>query len=1005
MVTRNCMCLLRAALVVLGLGFLVSPAVQAQTSTGGIRGYVTVDSTGAAVSAAEIQARNVSSGVTRTTTSRDDGSYNLPGLVPSTYELTVRHIGMAASSRRVVVQIGATALQNFAMGERVVEVEEITVTAAPVPETRTSEVATNITSAQIEALPSASRNFLDLAALAPGVTATEDRVNGGNRTFQGGGSSPNQSNVFVDGSSLKNDLTGGGVAGQDASRGNPFPRNAIQEYRVITQNFKAEYQKASSAIIVATTKSGGNVWSGSAFTEYQNKGLVAADSFDVANNVKKPDYSRYLMGLSAGGPIIRDRLHVFGSFEGNYQNRNATVAFTPPATGLFPSLDTVNLSQYNGGFTSPFRETLLFGKLSYAVSPKSTAEFSLSNRHETDVKDFGNLNVSRQSATNYRQNVGIATLKYNYFSGPVLNEANVTYQRFRRFPSPNTPGLISRIYHYPGQDAIIGSNRSTQDFTQKRLGFRDDLTYSGFQAGGQHIFKIGANVDFVTYDVIKRNSENPLFEYAENVNCHPVCNDTLANQLHFDYRTPYQLIYGTGVPGLNNKNNQLGIYLQDDWSPTPQLTINLGMRWDYESNMINTHYKTPQNVVDTLTRYNDSLPNPLDLNRYISTGNNRKPITGAFQPRLGFSYALDKESKTTVFGGFGIYYDRSIFDFSVDEIQKLTHPTYVIQFAHPDSTNIPAGQVAWNDNYLTTDVSVLNALVASSGQPEAFLIDNKTKLPKTKQWSLGVRRVLGQFVGALTYQGQRGTDLFTYNWANIDLNPDGSCCRSFNIGAHGFNNFITSTNDGKTWYDALSFQLDRPYRSSSAKFGWGAGIVYTYAERSIAGSDNLNDLAGSFPGSFPTAGKIPKHADNGGNDERHRVVANWITDVPYLFGIQFSGLITLGSGARLDIGCAPRFCGPATYINGGFTPKKYNFIIPGAWAYRRVDVRVRKDFPSFGGTRLGVTVDVFNVMNYRNFGCYNTGFDSPTSPNPNQGKAGCLASDPRRIQLGAEYNF
>src|SRR5205807_7566156 len=105
---------------------------------------------------------------------------------------------------------------------------------------------------------------LDLAALAPGITVAEDRVNMGAgkftpRNFSSGGSGPGEVNVFIDGASLKNDLTGGessgsGIAGQDASRGNPFPRNAVQEYRVITQNFKAEYQKASSAIITATTK-------------------------------------------------------------------------------------------------------------------------------------------------------------------------------------------------------------------------------------------------------------------------------------------------------------------------------------------------------------------------------------------------------------------------------------------------------------------------------------------------------------------------------------------------------------------------------------------------------------------------------------------------------------------------------------------------------------------------------------------------------------------------------
>ncbi len=970
--------------------------LTAQTSTGTVRGYVR-DENGAPLAGSDIQAKSVLTGVARTATTLGNGSYVMPGLTPGSYDLTARHIGHTPQQRRVEVSIGATLSADFDLKAGAVELQAITVTTPPVE--RTSEIATNVTPQQIQALPTSSRNFLDLAALAPGVSVSEDRINQiGFRTFAAGGGPPNQVNVFVDGTSLKNDLTGGGVSGQDASRGNPFPRNAIQEYRVITQNFKAEYQKASTAIITATTRSGGNVWSGNATFGYQDKGLVALDTFQIRDGVTKPSYTRSLLALSAGGPIQRDRLFFFGSYEGNYQNRTNRVKFTPPSG--FTALDTVNLPQYNGNFTSPFRETLLFGKLNYAIDPHSSAELSFSNRHETDVRDFGN-NQSFQEAVNFRQNVAVLQARYNRFSGPWLNEAKVDYSRFQRNPSPNTPGLAARLFHYPGQDAQIGSNLSIQNFIQKRLGLRDDITYSGSQ---QHVFKGGASIDFVRYDIIKRNNETPLFEYADTIRPACWCRDVTGEA--FNYRNPYQLKYGTGIPGVNLTNTQVGMYVQDDWSPNSRLTLNLGLRWDLETNMLNSSYVTPKEVVDTLTKYRDSLPNKLDLSRYISNGHNRKPFYGAFQPRLGFSYALDDNNRTTLFGGFGIYYDRVIFDFSVDEIQKLTHPTYTVRFADPDSSAIGhngPNEVTWNNNYLTADTTALNALVHSFGQPEAFLLDNKMRPPKSKQWSLGVRRVLGSWVASVTYQGQRGTDLFTYNWANVSLDSvgyPGHCCRSFPIGAHGFDNIIYSTNGGKTWYDALSLQFDRPYRRTSERFGWGAGILYTYAKRQIAGSDNIGDLTGSFPGSYPNAVGIPKHDDNGGNDERQHIVANWIMDMPYAFGIQFSGLLTLGSSARLDVGCPSRFCGPATYINGGFTPPVQNSFIPGGWAYQRVDFRLRKDFPEVNGMRLGVTVDVFNAFNNKNFGCFDTGFNSP-----NYGKAGCLVSDARRTQIGAEYTF
>ncbi len=873
---------------------------------------------------------------------------------------------------------------DFKLGATAVEVAAITV-EAPTVETRTSEVATNVTQQQLQQLPSPSRNFLDLAALAPGVTITEDRINGtGFRTFQAGGQDPSSTNIFVDGTSLKNDLTGGGVTGQDASRGNPFPRSAIQEYRVISQNFKAEYQKASSAIITATTKSGSNVWSGNALFGYQNKDLVALDTFQRATpNFTKPDYTRSLAGLSVGGPIQRDRLFFFGAYEGNYQNRSNQVLFAPPSG--FPSLDTVNLARYNGNFVSPFRETMVFGKLNYTIDPKSSAEVSFSTRHETDVRDFGSANCpgvmcAFQEAVDFAQDVSVAQLKYNRFTGPWLNEAKVDYSRFRRHPGPDTPGLPARIYQYGNADHVIGSNFSTQDYIQRRIGLRDDVTYTGFQAGGQHVVKAGASFDFVTYDVLKGNDETPRFYYR----------DSVSGRGSYAYRVPYQLIYGTGNAALTKHNNEIGVYVQDDWSPLPQLTINGGIRWDFESAMMNYDYVTPQMVIDTLTRYHDSLPAKLDLNRYISTGNNRKPFYGAFQPRIGFSYALDPENKTTIFGGFGIYYDRSLFDVSVDETLKLTHPTYTIQFANPDSVVRP-GQVAWNNSYLTANKATLDNLVHTQGVPEAWLIDRDVKVPKSSQWNVGVRRLLGDVLVSVAYAGVRGYDQLTLNWANFGLNPNGSCCTSFNLAAHGFSNFIYSTNDGKTWYDALQVQINRPYRRT-AQLGWGAGLAFTYATRSVQGVDNLGD---EF--SFPNTQNIPKHPSN---DEKTHIVANWIVDLPYVAGVQFSGLITLGSGNRLDVGCPARFCG-AGYINGGFTPTKYDFIIPGAFAYRDVDLRLRKDFPNISGTTLGITFDLFNVFNFQNFGCFDTG--SPTSAN--FGHAGCTVSDPRRLQIGAEYGF
>jgi hypothetical protein len=304
-------------------------------------------------------------------------------------------------------------------------------------------------------------------------------------------------------------------------------------------------------------------------------------------------------------------------------------------------------------------------------------------------------------------------------------------------------------------------------------------------------------------------------------------------------------------------------------------------------------------------------------------------------------------------------------------------------------------QAAWNDSYLTSDKATLDALVHSVGLPELWVIDNEFKLPRSTQWSLGLRQVFGGsgFSASVTYANQHATDLFTLGRADSKLNPDGFTCCQF-TGAHGFSGIVYSTNDGETWYHSVQFQADRAYRRpSESAFGWGAGLSLTVAKRELKGLDNVGD---NFSVPFPNA--IPRHA---ANDEKYRVVGNWITDIPYLFGIQWSGLLTLGGKQRLDEGCG-RFCGSADYAKNPFNAG--GFTIPGTFPYQNLDMRLRKDFPTFGNmaTRIGLTLDVFNALNHNNLGCYNT-----SNPNGDSafGTAGCTVSDARRYQVGAELNF
>ena len=949
-------------LIALGMigALLVAPTLRAQTSTGRITGFLT-DSSGTPISDAQVTAIAQATGIRRMATADARGQYVLASLQPGEYRVEARGIGYAPEARQLRLQIGQTLTLNFRLAATTVQLEEITVVSAPATEMKTSEIATNVTPQQIEALPSPSRNFLDLAALAPGVQVTEDRVDGTSKTFASGALPAENINVFIDGASYKNDVINGGIAGQDASRGNPFPRNAVQEYRVITNNFKAEYQKASSAVITAATKSGTNTWQGSVFTEFQSEGFVAVDTFTRANNAsnpdfQKPNYSRYLTGGSIGGPIIRDKLFVFASYEGNYQNRDGVTRFNGD-----PAVWPADVAALNGEVhTAPFRSHLFFGKLTYNMSDNQLLEINGNWRKETEERGFGNQgagpDVAFEAGEDFRNNIINGGIKHSYFGNDWVNEASVNYQWYQWNPQPFNFDVVGRQYNGIGR---IGGRDSRQDITQRRLSLRDDFTYTGFRWNGQHAIKIGVNYDRLKYDLNKQLNENPLFIFDDRN----------------DFSAPFQALFGFGDGDIKGSNGEFGIYAQDDWSPTSRLTLNLGVRWDYESGGYNLDYVTPQPVVDSLTAVRNDLFVDIDPSRYFTDGNDRKAFTGAIQPRLGASYAIDDAGNTVLFGGFGIFYDRIPFNNFIDETYRRQHPQYTFNFdsvAHGDTLKFDPSLMSREG---------LESVIASGHAPpqEVFLLPNDMKPPKSYQWNVGFRQNFGTWNGSVAYTGTRSRNGFTFEWANVTLNDDHNCCNS--VGGLPYQNVLVGNNSVRTWYDAMQLQIDRPYRRIG-DFGWGAGINYTLSKAEREGNDLF---------SFPQVALQPRHPTP--TDQPHRVVANWIVDVPYLFGIQFSGLATFASGQVFD---------SVSNANGR------NVVLGQARGrmYKRVDLRLRKDFPNFGGATLGVTADVFNVFNFQNLGCYNTQIITGSNePDPGFGLANCIVSDPRKLQLGMQLDF
>jgi len=963
--------------VACALAVLPSVGAHAQTSTGTIRGFVT-SAGGTPVAGATIVARDVERGTVRNTTSSDNGFYNLPGLRPAQYELTVRRIGLAPQTRNVRVQIGQTLTADFTLQEAATQLEQVTVVAAPEVETRTSEVASNVTREQIENLPLIDRNFLDLAQLAPGVRA--ERPGDNNKTFASGALGAEQVNVFVDGASYKNDVLLGGVAGQDASQGNPFPQNAVQEFRIITQNYKAEYQKAASAIITATTRSGTNTWEGSAFAYGVGKGYVAKSGVQALEALPSPNFQRLQAGASLGGPITRDKLFLFGSYELNFRDQPADVFLGGDASRA-PAALISRLQPFLGRSTEEFREHLAFGKLTFVPTDRHTVDASLNYRREEDIRGFGGQ-TTFQAAENVKNDVYTGVANWRYSRDRWLNEAQVSGQYYRWNPTPLNPGEIGQ--NYLGI-LRVGGKDTRQEFTQTRLSFRNDVTFSGARLAGEHVFKGGASLDFLGYDVIKDFNTNPVFEYRVDEN----------------YARPFQAFFGFGDPQMEARNTQFGAYVQDDWTVTPKLVLNLGLRWDVETNMANNDYVTPPQLIDSLTGPLRSKLLPVvqeqgGIENYFTDGNDRPPFYGAFQPRLGASYDVFGDQRTVLFAGGGIYYDRDFWNIMIDERFRRQFSVLRIEFNDVGPTAECPNCVQWQDQYLSREALRGLAESGQAGAPEVFLVRNDHKPPKSYQFSGGIRQTVGPLQVSAAYTGVRGFNGMAFVFG-------APCCNQL---LPNYSNLLISTNDVESWYNALLLKIEKPIGASR----WGGAVSYTLGKAEQRGEYffSLDDRYGQ-PKNYPRQPSRPIFSGIS-SDQRHTVVANGIARLPYDF--QFSTVVTLGSGYPVfgedqRLGSDPSDRRTIIY----YPPTKPFLGIGHVFATQNVDMRLAKGFDVVGGQRVALQVDVFNVFNSRNFGNFETFLGRPgpgQTPNditnPRFGRP-TEAAEGRRLQVGLRYDF
>jgi hypothetical protein len=974
-------------LLVLGLLLPGAPA-GAQTTTSTIVGVVS-DNAGV-LPGAQVVAVNADSGFRYEAVADGEGAFRLSGLAPGRWEIKVSSQAFKEQSRLVELLVGQTVTVNVRLALDQMYVEDVTVVgtveAQRLIDTRNPEITTNITKEQIELLPQSSRNFLRFAGLAPGIRTADDE--NANQVFSSGGQNSRQANVYIDGLSYKNDVLVGGAFMQDASKGNPFPQNAVQEYKVITQNFKAEYEKASSAVITAVTKSGGNVFHGDGLVLWQNKDMVALDPISEERDAEKPDYERFQGGVSLGGPIIKDKLQFFGSYEINDQDRYASV-YRGPQYDAAPANVRQRLDAYEtGNLLSPFTSNLFFGKATWQPRVSDRFDVSYSLRDESEKRGFGGQRVF-EGAEDFQVDTHAVTAKYTIAgSARWVNEVVVAYQMMQWHPS----ALASDLPHENYFGLLdVGGKDSTQDFTQERIALRDDYTY----LAGAHTLKGGFAYNYMMYDIQKLLWFNPTFNYRSDE----------------QWQFPFEAIYGSGDPALDFNNNQFGLYAQDDWRLGPRVTVSIGLRWDYESNMNNNDWVTPPSLVtalETASRDYDGtvvrMSDVLDIGRYTTDGGARDPYLGMFQPRVGVSWDIRGDARSVLTAAVGRYYDRVQLNDILDESFRLDWLRYRVCFSADGGSrgDCPFGTIRWDPKYFNR--AELDALVRSGNVegPEVFLLDNELEPPKSDQWSVSFRQQLGGgWLGSLTYAGVRAENGLSWFFANqpsfATFNDRWGSRIPIRLAyPNGQTYDIASIFKGMSYresrHDALFVTLDRPYTETSR---WGVNFAYTYQEAEQTGSSFAGDGGVSFELDFVFPEDLIWVPSN--FDERHRFVASGTIGLPA--GFRTSGILTLGSGYPYTLADASLGWDKFRY--------QWNAARPDAPAYSSLDLRLDWMARLGAGTSLTLTAEAFNIFDWENytFDPWSSGF-LPPSPEVNASFGEPTgAYNPRRFQIGARFAF
>ena len=959
---------------------------QSQATTGNIEGRVS-DPNGAAVPGVNVTATNQETGLAKTSDTDAEGIYRIIFLPPGKYRVTTAGAsGFAgADYGNVTVTVGGQTPLDIELKVGGTTTMVDVAAAGQIVETTRTSVSTTINERAIQNLPVNGRNFLDFATLTPGVVREPTRQG----DLSVGGQKGTLNSLQVDGTDNNNTFFGQSFGRTGTRPPYQFSEESVQEFQVNQNGFSAEFGRSGGAVINVVTKSGTNSWHGSAFEFFRDESLNSNTPILTARNAKRPKSQINQFGGTIGGPIKKDRAFFFGAFDG----QRSTIPNVVDAPNFFaqPAATQALLAPKMGTYNIGRDQNVYMLKTDIRVNNANqlVLRFNQQNFTGNNNENGGPLSVQEHSGNSVARTTTFSGSLTSTLTNSVINEFRFQFGRDSEPGQANSDVTEARIQTGNGFLQLGRNNFSPRETTIKRWQFIDNLSY----ARGAHSFKFGADLNF---DRIF-NFFPGLFSGQYTFNSYAL----------FASNTPAaftQNFGGAGTTGAttNPDLNDYGFFAQDDWRVNTKLTLNLGLRYDYQK----LASPTVNNPSAALAAAGLSTITP------VRDANN-------FAPRFGFSYAFDE--KTVVRGGYGVFFAR----------------TTAIMLGTAHSQNgIQVTGVSLNctlvPNPCLTYPAIFTAPPAAGGlTPSLYLFSRDYAQPYVQQARLGVERELMSNLSlSVTYMMFKGTHLSRTRDINLGVpvattvtDPAGT---AFTVLRHpaarpipGFTRISLFESTADSRYNGLAVELKRRFTR-----GLQFIMAYTYS----SAKDNKPDQTMVVVGTDDVKGvqnNLDISADWGRSDLdiRHRFVFSPVYEIgavakdnavasAFLSNWTFSGIVTLQSGFAYSAAIA----GDANRDGNSATDRvpgtvRNAFTTPSIYVF---DTRVTKSFKFGEKYSLSLLAEAFNLFNRSNIASVNTGrygiasssatvLTNPALSTP-FGFARTFLGE-RQIQLGVRFRF